>query len=115
MTYNPRRKILGALPLSQKIAYHLFSVDGYTSKTEEKVKLYRKSRWHSQDRIFNQGNLTSAFFFLTNHTFCYIDNIVTGFDFDPTGERAATIDIGRICSVSEINTNLCSFRMDTEN
>lgn len=48
VTYNPRRGILGAIPVSEKIAYHLFNVDVNASKTEDVIKLYRKSNWHSQ-------------------------------------------------------------------
>ena len=48
ITYNSRRSILGAVPLDQKISYHLFNVDYNASKTKDIVKLSRKSKWHSQ-------------------------------------------------------------------
>ena len=45
MTVNPRRSILGVIPVAGKISYHLFSID----TTAEKVaKLSRKSKWPSQ-------------------------------------------------------------------
>ena len=50
MTYNSRRGILGAVPPYKKISYHLFNVDSNASKTEDIVKLIRKSKWHSQQR-----------------------------------------------------------------
>ena len=46
VTYNPRRSILGAIPVGGKIAYHLYNFA--TSKACDIVKLLRKSRWHSQ-------------------------------------------------------------------
>ncbi len=48
MTYNCRRSILGAIPVGQKIAYHLFNVNAKTSNDGDIVKLDRKSKWHSQ-------------------------------------------------------------------
>ena len=48
ITYNSRRGILGAVPLKEKISYHLFNVDSHASKTKDIVKLIRKSKWHSQ-------------------------------------------------------------------
>ena len=48
ITYNSRRSILGAVPLAQKISYHLFNVGSNASKTKDIVKLIRKSKWHSQ-------------------------------------------------------------------
>ena len=56
MTYNSRRNILGALPLHQKIAYHLFSIDAYASKTEDMVKLYTKSKWHTLHETFDEDS-----------------------------------------------------------
>ncbi len=49
--YNSRRNIFGAIPVGQKIAYHLFNVDANASNSENIVKLNRKSKWHWQ-----QGN-----------------------------------------------------------
>ena len=48
ITYNSRRGILGAIPLDQKISYHLFNVGSNASKTKDIVKLIRKSKWHYQ-------------------------------------------------------------------
>ena len=45
-TYNPRRSILGAIPVGGKISYHLFNF--CTPKNGNLVKLIGKSRWHSQ-------------------------------------------------------------------
>ena len=48
ITYNSRRGILGAVPLDNTISYHLFNVGSTASKTNDIVKLIRKSKWHSQ-------------------------------------------------------------------
>ena len=48
ITYNSRRGILGAVPVDQKISYHLFDVDSNATKTKDIVKLTRKSKWHFQ-------------------------------------------------------------------
>ncbi len=45
VTYNSRRSILAAIPVTEKISYHLFNVDAYASNTKEIVKLNRKTRW----------------------------------------------------------------------
>ena len=51
MTYNSRRGILGAIPIEQNIAYHLFSIDSGASKFRgDTVKLRRKSKWHPQHK-----------------------------------------------------------------
>ncbi len=48
VAYNSRRSILGVIPVTKRIAYHLFKIDANTSNTKETVKLNRKSKWHSQ-------------------------------------------------------------------
>ena len=47
LTYNTKRNLLGAISVSGKIAYHLFSVDANCSTLQESVKLIRKSKWNS--------------------------------------------------------------------
>ena len=46
MSSNPRRSILGAVPIEGKIAYHLYNFT--TRKTGNSVQLIRKSKWHSK-------------------------------------------------------------------
>ena len=48
LTYNKKRNLLGAISVSGKIAYHLFTVDANYINIKECVKLIRKSKWHSQ-------------------------------------------------------------------
>ncbi len=48
MTYNSRRSILGAIPVGETIAYHLFTIDTSASNAGGIVKLNRKSKWYSQ-------------------------------------------------------------------
>ncbi len=45
VSYNSRRCILAAIPVTEKTAYHLLNVDAYASNTEEIAKLSRKTRW----------------------------------------------------------------------
>ncbi len=49
VTYNPRRSILGAIPVTENIAYYLFAIDTNASNSSGLVKLNRKSKWHSQN------------------------------------------------------------------
>ena len=48
LAYNAKRNLLGAISVSEKIAYHLFTVDTNSVNIKESVKLIRKSKWHSQ-------------------------------------------------------------------
>ncbi len=48
VTYNSRRSILGAIPVTGRIAYHLLTVDISASNADNIVKLSRKSKWDSQ-------------------------------------------------------------------
>ena len=40
--------LLGAICVSNEIAYHLFSIDAGFSDAKNAVKLIHKSKWHSQ-------------------------------------------------------------------
>ncbi len=55
VTYNPRRSILGAIPVAGRIAYHLFTIDASASNAGSVVKLNRKTRW-SQHYSTQEGN-----------------------------------------------------------
>ena len=48
LTFNAKQNLLGAICLSNEIAYHLFSLDTNCSDTKNMVKLIRKSKWHPQ-------------------------------------------------------------------
>ncbi len=48
ITYNSRRSILGAIPVGEKIAYHLFAINTSASNAGGIVKLNRNSKWHPQ-------------------------------------------------------------------
>ena len=48
LTYNTKRSLLGAISLSGKTAYHLFTVDTNCLSIKDCIKLTRKSKWHSQ-------------------------------------------------------------------
>ena len=45
---HKKKHLLGAISLSEKIAYHLFTVDTNSVNIKESVKLIRKSKWQSQ-------------------------------------------------------------------
>ena len=48
VTYNPRRSIFGAIPVTGKISYHLYDVA--TGKAGNIVKLISKSKWYFKYR-----------------------------------------------------------------
>ena len=107
VSYNPRRNLLGAISLQGKIAYHLYHFD--TSRNEKLVKLYRKSKW----QIRNNGSQGDTFFFVPRLPWLHLVNFITGLDFNPAGESAATIDYCGNCVVSDINTGNCDFHLST--
>lgn len=97
MTYNSRRGILGAIPVREQIAYHLFGIDAAASKTEDIVKLYRKSKWHSQ--------YSKAICNWWLEWILLIEDEITSLDFNPSGEYIATIDRKGVCLISEVGTH----------
>ena len=77
ITYNSRRGILGAVPLDTTISYHLFNVDSNASKTNNDiVKLF----------IIDTSNLLYS-----------LASMITGLDFNPTGEYVATMTT-KVCA-----------------
>ena len=44
----------------------------------------------------------------------YIVDLITSFDFDPSGERAATIDYAGVCLISDITTNDYTFHLNMD-
>ena len=48
LAYNAKKNLLGAICVSNKTAYYLFSVNPNYSDAKDMVKLSRKSKWHSQ-------------------------------------------------------------------
>ena len=111
VTYNSRRNILAAIPVTGKITYHLFSVDPNASNSKDIIKLNQKSKWRAQIRT-QEGN--QSFLFITLH--CQqinpcLDNFIRAFDFNPTGESIATIDNYGGCLISDVNTSNYGFHM----
>ena len=41
----------------------------------------------------------------------YLDNAISGLDFNPLGTMIASIDHGSVCLISDINTNHYSFHL----
>ena len=104
ITYNSRRGILGAVPLYGKISYHLFNVGSHVSKTNDIVKLIRKSKWHSQ-----YGKHQS--YIDTSNLLYSLEEYITALDFNPTGEYVATIDKKGVCLISDVDKNDYSFHL----
>ena len=46
--------------------------------------------------------------------YCYLDNYITGLDFNPNGEIAATIDKHGVCLISDLNTDSYRFHVNME-
>ena len=42
----------------------------------------------------------------------FIGDIVTSSDFNPNGEKAATIDYSGVCLISDIDSNIKSFHLN---
>ena len=49
VTYNLRRNMLGAIPIANKVAYHLFTVDTHTSNALNIIKLSCKRSSHASN------------------------------------------------------------------
>ena len=103
ITYNSRRSILGAVPVDQKISYHLFDVDSNATKTKDIVKLTRKSKWHSQHSKHQSRSSSNLLYSL--------ESVVNGLDFNPTGEYVAIIDEEGVCLISDVDKNNYSFHL----
>ena len=43
-----------------------------------------------------------------------LDNVITGLDFSPNGELAATIDRYGVCLISDVNTDSYHFHLNME-
>ena len=116
-TYNTKRNLLGAISLGGKIAYHLFSVDPNPVNPKESIKLIRKSKWHLQysDKR-SKFNILLALIILTIPMISYLDNAISGLDFNSLGTLTASIDEYGVCLISDVNTNDYSFhlRMSSE-
>ena len=42
----------------------------------------------------------------------FIGDIVTSLDFNPTGERVATLDFSGVCLISDIDNNIKRFHLN---
>ena len=106
---------MGAISVNEKIAYHLFSVDTNCSNIKESVNLIRKSKWHSQyTNMESKFDILLELFFWDLSMILYLDNAISGLDFDPLGTVAASIDHYSVCQVSNINSNEHSFHHEID-
>mgnify|MGYP001009311956 CR=1 FL=1 len=46
--------------------------------------------------------------------YLYLENLITGLDFNPNGEIAATIDKYGVCLISDVNTDSYRFHLNME-
>ena len=108
MTYNTKQGFLGAISVTNEIAYHLFSVNADCSDAKNVVKLTRKSKWHSQHSE-EAGNSQILFDYLLSHQIIMIlllkGNFINGLDLSPLGTSMASIDRYGVCLISDVNTN----------
>ena len=102
VTYNSRRNILAAIPIENKISYHLWRIGSSGKEKNYGATLLRRSKWFKQYRN-NDGNLSivSVIFY---RSCSHLDNYICGLDFDPAGEITATIDCNGVCIISSVNT-----------
>ena len=109
VTYNARRNLLGAIPLNKQITYHLWDVAYSGQKSNYDVKLLRKSKWHSQQKTgeSNDKFISSLIYWRHSH----LAGCITSLDFNPTGERAATINNLGICLISDLSTNYFRYQL----
>lgn len=101
MTYNLRRNLLAAISLKGKLLYHLFHLGNSSHKKSPLVQLLRKSKWNP-----NHSTDWSKFFhFYLERVSLITDNWITSLDFDPSGERIASVDQHGLGLISDTNTN----------
>ena len=48
------------------------------------------------------------------NVFSFLDNFISSLDFNPQGEKHATIDFYGICLISDVDTNNYNFHLDTK-
>lgn len=51
VSYNSKRNLLGGVSLQGEISYHLWQIDNEATITQDIVKLNRKSKWKSENKI----------------------------------------------------------------
>ena len=130
VTFNSRRNLLGVISITNKVAYHLFNIDG------DGTKLCRKSKWLSSP--FGMKNNGKSFFssksknsqplpqIMLNKdlinpsnkykekflTILFLGNYIASFDFNPQGESVAMIDCYGICAIANIDSDMYRFHLD---
>ena len=67
LTYNTKRNLLGAISVTGKIAYHLFTVNTNCSNLKDSAKLIRKSKWHPQYKNDDCKNYFLLSYFLKSN------------------------------------------------
>ena len=129
VTYNPRRRLLGAIPIDKEIAYHIFNIDTNVSKGGNTAKLYRKSKWNSQHskntnvrfrttleiKVFINYFLSFLICSLIHSLPTFSVGSIISIDFDPNGKSTATVDNKGRCLISDIDTGHYCFHLDNGN
>lgn len=93
------------MPVSQSIAYHLFTIDAAPSKSGEVAKLCRKAKWPSQTRIAEIHSLLLIHFFK-------LETLNASLDFNSTGELMVEFHWDGMVLISNVNTSAYSFHWD---
>lgn len=109
VTFNPRRNILGSIPVGAKTTYHLHSIEYCGQKGSYSVQLLRKSKWHAQ---YSTAEGKWYFNVRIQWSPSHQDNTISSLDFNSSGEIVATIDRNGACLVSDVNTDSCCFHME---
>lgn len=72
LAYNTRRGVLGAIPLNEKIAYHLYNIR-YSGVSGYRVQLIKKEKWHKEHSTYRCNRyrhfLTTNFFIILHFKF----------------------------------------------
>ena len=108
MTYNSRRDLLGAITVPGKFAYHLFNIQYSSAKRNFDVTLLRRSKWGFDESSSNDNeNPLNPYPSLQN-----LAMGISGLDFHPCGESAATLSHSGVCLLSQVDTNSRSYSLD---
>lgn len=112
VAYNSRRGILGAVAAEREIGLHLWNIGYCGQKSNFEVKLLKQMKWHPEynDEV---GTSINALILVIIVGFI-LENCITSFDFNPSGETLATIDDRGVCLISDLNTDKYIFHLNMD-
>lgn len=109
VVYNPRRKLIAALPKSGKITYHLFNLQ-YLSGNYH-VNLLRKAKASTKYKPCNQTFGCKLRMFHFHNWLNFRDDWTSGYDFEPNGDLFAFSDSRGIYFISDVDSNNIKFEL----